>query len=120
MCEASVEWGGWNDWEERGQDQSWGKTPEFSPGLAEWETCLSHSGGGSSGPLSKISDQDFQGALIGRADFVKLVMAFKMHFYVIILLPLYVTVINTDESHILQPETVKKQASSTYGHNQWC
>lgn len=87
MCEASVEWGGWNDWEEGGQDQSWGKTPEFSPGLAEWETCPSHSGGGSSGPLSKISDQDFPGALIGRADFVKLVMAFKMHFYVIILLP---------------------------------
>lgn len=81
---------------------------------------MSHLGGGSSGPLSKISDQDFQGALIGRADFVKLAMAFKMPFYIIILLPTYVTVINTDESHILQPETVKKQASSTYGHNGRC
>ena len=81
---------------------------------------MSHSGGGSSGLSSKISDQCFQGALIGRADFVKLAMAFKMHFCIIILLPIYVTVMNTDESHILQPETVKKQASSTYGHNQWC
>lgn len=81
---------------------------------------MTHLGGGSSGPLSKISDQDFQGALIGRADFVKLAMAFKMPFYIIILLPIYVTVINTDESHILQPETVKKQVSSTYGHNGRC
>ena len=51
---------------------------------------------------------------------MKLAMAFKMHFYIIILLPIYVTVINTDESHILQPETVKKQASSNRGHNGQC
>lgn len=74
---------------------------EFSLGFAEWEMSLCHSGSVSSGQLSKkitwgfSRDSDREGCGV---NFVKLALAFKTHSYMIIILHIYITVINTRDS----------------------
>lgn len=61
----------------------------------------SHPRGVLGGQLSKCWGQDLQGTLAQReyheTDFVKLALCFKVHFCVIIILYIYVTVMNTDK-----------------------